>query len=70
MALGAYRRYGGNLTKYPCHNSLMVYMTWAKPSYELAELAEHLDLQSPIKTDAAQDYGYGRNFCVVEHGRH
>lgn len=70
LALGADRSYGGNLIKNPCHNAHMVYITGAKPSYELAELAEHLDLQSPIKTDAANDYGYGRNFSVFEHVRH
>src|SRR5699024_5386873 len=70
LALGADRSYGGNLIKNPCHNAHMVYLTGAKPSYELAELAEHLDLQSPIKTDAANDYGYGRNFSVFEHVRY
>lgn len=70
LALGADRSYGGNLVKNPCHSAHKVYLTGAKPSYELAKLAEHLDLHSPTKPDAANDYGYGRNYSVFEHVRH
>ena len=46
-------------------------MTGAKPSYELADLAEYLDLgQATESIHAANDHGYGRNYSVFEHVRH
>ena len=71
LALGADRSYGGNLIKNPCHNAHTVYLTGAKPSYELADLAEYLDLgQATESIHAANDHGYGRNYSVFEHVRH
>lgn len=70
LALGADRSYGGNLIKNPCHNAHMVYITGAKPSYSLAELSEHLDLESYQPQEPANDEGYGRNCAVFEHVRH
>ena len=71
LALGADRSYSGNLIKNPCNPLHDVYLTGSQPSYTLAELAEHLDLES-VKTTQAQacnDDGYGRNVSTFNHVR-
>ena len=69
LALEADKSYGGNLVKNPCHTSHDVYLTGAKPSYTLAELAENLDLELYQAQEPANDEGYGRNYSVFEHVR-
>ena len=69
LALGAVKSYGGNLVKNPCHTSHEVYLTGAKPSYTLAELAENLDLELYQAQEPANDEGYGRNYSVFQHVR-
>ena len=69
LALEADKSYGGNLVKNPCHASHDVYLTGAKPSYTLAELAENLDLELSQAQEPANDEGYGRNYSVFEHVR-
>ena len=57
--------------KTPCHNAHTVYLTGAKPSYELSDLAEYLDLGHATESiHAANDHGYGRNYSVFEYVRH
>lgn len=72
-ALGADSGYSGNLIKNPCHSDHETYLTGAQPSYTLAELANHLDLE-PLYAQATQepanDIGYGRNVGVFDHVRH
>ena len=70
LALGADKGYSGNLIKNPCHNSHEVYITGAKPSYTLAELADYLDLKPYQQQEPANDEGYGRNVNVFNHVRH
>lgn len=70
LALGADKGYSGNLIKNPCHNSHEVYITGAQPSYTLAELSEHLDLEPYQAQEPANDEGYGRNCAVFNHVRH
>ena len=70
VALGADKSYGGNLIKNPCHASHEVYLTGAQPSYTLAELSEHLDLEPYQAQEPANDEGYGRNCAVFNHVRH
>ena len=69
LALEADKSYGGNLVKNPCHTLHDVYLTGAKPSYTLAELAENLDLELYQAKEPANDEGYGRNYSVFEHVR-
>ncbi|WP_201542882.1 replication initiation protein [Psychrobacter faecalis] len=69
LALGADKSYGGNLVKNPCHTSHEVYLTGAKSSYTLAELAENLDLELYQAQEPANDEGYGRNYSVFQHVR-
>ncbi|WP_350562874.1 replication initiation protein [Psychrobacter sp. CAL346-MNA-CIBAN-0220] len=69
LALEADKSYGGNLVKNPCHTSHDVYLTGAKPSYTIAELAENLDLELYQAQEPANDEGYGRNYSVFEHVR-
>ncbi|MGP9457069.1 replication initiation protein [Psychrobacter sp. AOP7-D2-23] len=69
LALGADKSYGGNLVKNPCHTSHEVYLTGAKPSYTLSELAENLDLELYQAQEPANDEGYGRNYSVFQHVR-
>ncbi len=69
LALEADKSYGGNLVKNPCHTSHEVYLTGAKPSYTLAELAENLDLEPYQAQEPANDEGYGRNYSVFQHVR-
>ena len=69
LALGADKGYSGNLIKIPpCPRR--VYITGAKPSYTLAELAEYLDLKPYQQQERANDEGYGRNVNVFNHVRH
>jgi hypothetical protein len=73
-ALGADNGYSGNLVKNPCHTAHETYLTGAQPSYTLAELANHLDLE-PLYTnkpaqESANDAGYGRNCATFEYTRH
>ena len=67
LALGADKGYGGNLIKNPCHASHEAYLTGAKPSYTLAELAESLDLEIYQAPAPANDEGYGRNCSTFSH---
>lgn len=69
LALGADKSYGGNLVKNPCHTSHEVYLTGAKPSYTLSDLAENLDLELYQAQEPANDEGYGRNYSVFQHVR-
>lgn len=49
------------------------YLTGAKPSYTLAELADYLDLEPlypQTKQEPANDSGYGRNCSLFEELRH
>lgn len=68
-ALGADKGYSGNLVKNPCHAEHETYLTGVQPSYTLAELANHLDLE-PLYSQATQtpanDAGYGRNCALFE----
>lgn len=60
--LGADSGYSGNLIKNPLHSNWETYITGAKPSYELAELAEYLVLQPMSKKQQASNEDYfGRN---------
>lgn len=70
LALGADKSYSGNLIKNPCHTLHHVYLTGAQPSYTLAELSEHLDLEIYQPQEPANDEGYGRNCAVFNHVRH
>lgn len=70
LALGADKSYSGNLIKNPCHALHHVYLTNAQPSYTLAELSEHLDLEIYQPQEPANDEGYGRNCAVFNHVRH
>jgi transposase-like protein len=72
-ALGGDPSYSGNLIKNPFSSSHNTYITGAKPSYTLDELASYLDLEyetaDPI--DPAQnDDQYGRNCATFEYTRH
>ena len=72
-ALGGDPSYSGNLIKNPFSPSHNTYITGAKPSYTLDELASYLDLEyetaDPI--DPAQnDDQYGRNCATFEYTRH
>lgn len=64
--LGADMGYSGNLIKNPAHSEWEAYITGAKKSYTLGELAEYLDLTEPTKHEPANDSHYGRN-CSVFH---
>lgn len=80
-ALGADLGYSGNLIKNPCYvktssayedngerDEHHIYLTSAPPSYTLAELANHLDLE-PLYSNtatAANDSGYGRNCSLFD----
>ena len=72
-ALGGDPSYSGNLIKNPFSSSHNTYITGAKPSYTLDELASYPDLEyetaDPI--DPAQnDDQYGRNCATFEYTRH
>lgn len=69
--LGADTSYAGHLIKNPLHEDWDTYLTGAKKSYTLGELAEHLDLSSPRteKTADNDDY-FGRNCAVFHRTRH
>lgn len=65
--LGADMGYSGNLIKNPAHSNWQTYITGAKKSYTLGELAEYLDLTEPTtKPKSANDEHFGRN-CSVFH---
>ena len=71
--MGGDPSYSGNLIKNPFSSSHNTYITGAKPSYTLDELASYLDLEyetaDPI--DPAQnDDQYGRNCATFEYTRH
>ena len=68
-ALGAYKGYSGNLIKNPYSSQHETYLTGAKPSYTLAELADYLDL-TPIAPQADNDDHFGRNCATFHHTRH
>lgn len=65
-ALGADKGYSGNLIKNPYSSQHETYLTGAKPSYTLAELAEYLDLStpSPSEPQADNDDFFSRN-CTL-----
>lgn len=68
-ALGADNGYSGNLIKNPCHNDHETYLTGTQPSYTLAELADHLDLEplfSYTPQPPTNDIGYGRNCTLFD----
>lgn len=69
--LGADQGYSGNLIKNPLHDDWETYLTGAKTSYTLGELAESLNLSSPKteKTADNDDY-FGRNCAVFHSTRH
>ena len=71
-ALGGDPSYSGNLIKNPFSSHHNIYITGAKPSYTLDELASYLELEyetvDPI--DPAQnDDQYGRNCATFEYTR-
>lgn len=71
--LGADMSYSGNLIKNPVHSDWQTYITGAKKSYTLGELAEYLDLTEPTeptKPEPANDSHYGRNCSVFHATRH
>lgn len=68
--LGADRGYSGNLIKNPAHSDWQTYITGAKKSYTLGELAEYLDLTEPTKSEPANDPHFGRNCAVFHATRH
>lgn len=70
--LGADTSYAGNLIKNPAHKNWLTYITGAKKSYSLGELAEWLDLTEPKKVEPINDekFYFGRNHEVFERTRH
>lgn len=65
-ALGADFSFGGNLIKNPTHSKHDTFLTGAKSSYSLDELAQFLDLTTkPDPTPQNDDY-FGRN-CTLFH---
>lgn len=63
-ALGADSGYSGNLIKNPYSSQHETYLTGAKPSYTLAELADYLDLSTPSEPQAENDDFFSRN-CTL-----
>lgn len=74
LALGADLSYGGNLIKSPFSSLHEIYITGAKPSYTLDELADYLDLSTANKPldepQADNDDYFGRNCATFHHTRH
>lgn len=71
LALGADLSYGGNLIKNPFSSLHEIYITGAKPSYTLEELAQSLDLTTPQpQPQADNDDHFGRNCATFEYTRH
>lgn len=64
--LGADLGYSGNLIKNPTHPNWRTYITGAKKSYTLDELAEYLELDILKTPKVANDDYFGRN-CSVFH---
>lgn len=64
--LDADRGYAGLIVKNPLHHCWQV-TEWHDSAYELAELADYLDLKTPAKRKAiVEDYGLGRNCTLFE----
>ena len=70
LAMGADLSYGGNLIKNPFSSLHEIYITGAKPSYTLEELAQSLDLTKPAELTADNDDHFGRNCATFHHTRH
>lgn len=71
LAMGADLSYGGNLIKNPFSSLHEIYITGAKPSYTLEELAQSLDLTTPQpQPQADNDDHFGRNCATFHHTRH
>ncbi len=68
--LGADTSYSGNLIKNPTSSLHETYLTGAKPSYTLEELAQSLDLTTPADTTADNDDHFGRNCATFDYVRH
>ena len=70
LAMGADLSYGGNLIKNPFSSLHEIYITGAKPSYTLEELAQSLDLTKPAELTADNDDHFGRNCATFHYTRH